>query len=69
MEYWKSQNGRQSGDPAKLARALIAIAEQNPPPRRFIAGADAIAGAEQKIADLKAQIEANRDLSTSLAFD
>ena len=69
VEYWKSQNGRQSGDPAKLARALITIANQNPPPRRFIAGADAIAGAEQKIADLKAQIEANRDLSTSLAFD
>jgi NAD(P)-dependent dehydrogenase (short-subunit alcohol dehydrogenase family) len=69
VEYWKSQNGRQSGDPAKLARALIAIADQNPPPRRVIAGADAIAGAEQKIADLKAQIEANRDLSTSLAFD
>ncbi len=69
VEYWKSQNGRQSGDPAKLARALITIAYQNPPPRRFIAGADAIAGAEQKIADLKAQIEANRELSTSLAFD
>jgi len=69
VEYWKSQNGRQSGDPAKLARALVAIADQNRPPRRFIAGADAIAGAEQKIADLKAQIEANRDLSTSLAFD
>ena len=69
VEYWKSQNGRQSGDPAKLARALITIASQEPPPRRFIAGADAIATAEQKIADLKAQIEANRDLSTSLAFD
>jgi NAD(P)-dependent dehydrogenase (short-subunit alcohol dehydrogenase family) len=69
VEYWKAQNGRQSGDPAKLARALIAIAGQNPPPRRFIAGADAVAGAEQKIADLKAQIEANRSLSTSLAFD
>ena len=69
VEYWKAQNGQQSGDPAKLARALVAIAGQNPPPRRFIAGADAIAGAEQKIADLKAQIEANRDLSTSLAFD
>jgi NAD(P)-dependent dehydrogenase (short-subunit alcohol dehydrogenase family) len=69
VEYWKSQNGQQSGDPAKLARALIAIAAQNPPPRRFIAGADAIAGAEQKIADLKGQIEANRALSTSLAFD
>ena len=69
LEYWKSQNGRQSGDPAKLARALVAIADQNPPPRRFIAGAEAIAGPEQKIADLKAQIAANRDLSTSLAFD
>ena len=69
VEYWKSQNGRQSGDPAKLARALLTIASQDPPPRRFIAGADAIATAEQKIADLKAQIEANRGLSTSLAFD
>jgi NAD(P)-dependent dehydrogenase (short-subunit alcohol dehydrogenase family) len=68
VEYWKSQNGRQSGDPAKLARALITIASQQTPPRRFIAGADAIATAEQKVADLKAQIEAYRELSTSLAF-
>ena len=69
VEYWKSQNGQQVGDPAKLARALLTIAEQEPPPRRFIAGADAIAGAEQKLLDLKAQIESNRTLSTSLAFD
>jgi len=54
---------------SKLARALLTIAGQEPPPRRFIAGADAIATAEQKIADLQAQIEANRDLSTSLDFD
>jgi NAD(P)-dependent dehydrogenase (short-subunit alcohol dehydrogenase family) len=69
LEFWKAQNGKQSGDPAKLARALIIIASQQPPPRRFIAGADAIATAEQKVADLKAQIDANRDLSTSLDFD
>jgi NAD(P)-dependent dehydrogenase (short-subunit alcohol dehydrogenase family) len=69
LEFWKAQNGRQSGDPAKLARALITIASQDPPPRRFIAGADAIASAEQKVAELKAQIDANRDLSTSLDFD
>ena len=69
LEYWKSQNGRQSGDPAKLARALVTISSEEPPPRRFIAGADAIATTEQKIADLKAQIEAYRELSTSLAFD
>jgi NAD(P)-dependent dehydrogenase (short-subunit alcohol dehydrogenase family) len=69
LEYWKSQNGRQSGDPAKLARAILTIASQEPPPRRFIAGADAIATTEQKIAELKEQIEAYRDLSTSLDFD
>ena len=69
LKFWKSQNGQQSGDPAKLARALITIASQDPPPRRFIAGADAIATAEQVVADLKSQIAAERDLSTSLAFD
>jgi len=69
LEFWKAQNGKQSGDPAKLARALITIASQEPPPRRFVAGDDAIATAEQKIADLKTQIDANRNLSTNLAFD
>jgi NAD(P)-dependent dehydrogenase (short-subunit alcohol dehydrogenase family) len=69
LDYWKSQNGKQSGDPAKLARALITIAGQEPPPRRFIAGADSIGAAKQKVADLQAQIDAYRDLSTSLSFD
>src|SRR6185295_232877 len=41
LEFWRAQNGQQSGDPAKLARALITIASLDPPPRRFIAGADA----------------------------
>ena len=69
VAYWKSMNGKQSGDPAKLARAIITIAGQSPPPRRFIAGADAIAGAEQKIVALKEDIESNRPLSTALGFD
>jgi NAD(P)-dependent dehydrogenase (short-subunit alcohol dehydrogenase family) len=69
MSAWKGTHGKQLGDPTKLARALIRIANQNPPPRRFLAGADAIATAEQKIADLQADIESNRALSTSLAFD
>jgi NAD(P)-dependent dehydrogenase (short-subunit alcohol dehydrogenase family) len=66
---WKATHGQQAGDPAKLAQALLAIASQQPPPRRFLAGADAISTAEQKIADLQADIESNRQLSTSLAFD
>jgi NAD(P)-dependent dehydrogenase (short-subunit alcohol dehydrogenase family) len=69
LEFWKSQNGKQGGDPAKLARALMTIAAQDEPPLRFIAGADAIETAQQTIATLQQQIEAFRGLSTSLAFD
>jgi NAD(P)-dependent dehydrogenase (short-subunit alcohol dehydrogenase family) len=68
-EFWESQNGKQQGDPAKLAQALLTIADEEQPPRRFIAGADAIGTAEQQIATLQQQIDAFRDLSTSLALD
>jgi NAD(P)-dependent dehydrogenase (short-subunit alcohol dehydrogenase family) len=68
-EFWKSQNGKQAGDPAKLAQALLTIAEEEQPPRRFIAGADAIGTAEQQIAALQQQIDAFRELSSSLAID
>jgi len=69
MQFWKGYDGQQSGDPAKLAQALITISNQNNPPRRFIAGADAIGTAEQVVALLQQQIAAYRNLSTSLAFD
>jgi NAD(P)-dependent dehydrogenase (short-subunit alcohol dehydrogenase family) len=68
LQMWNAANGQQSGDPAKLATALITIAKQDEPPRRFIAGADAIAMAEQKVAELQQQINAYRDLSTSLSY-
>ena len=69
LEYWEAQNGKQSGDPAKLAQALLTIAAQEKPPRRFLAGADAIATAELVVAELQAQIDAYRDLSSSLAHE
>jgi NAD(P)-dependent dehydrogenase (short-subunit alcohol dehydrogenase family) len=69
LEFWKSQNGKQGGDPAKLARALVTIADQQKPPARFIAGADSIDSTEKKIAALQEQVAVFRDLSTSLAFD
>jgi NAD(P)-dependent dehydrogenase (short-subunit alcohol dehydrogenase family) len=68
-EFWESMNGKQTGDPAKLAQALLTIADEPQPPRRFIAGADAIAQAEQQVARFQAEIDAFRDLSSSLALD
>jgi len=69
MEFWRGYNGQQSGDPAKLAQALIKISGEEKPPRRFIAGADAVATAEQVAATLQQQTEAYRELSSSLAYD
>jgi NAD(P)-dependent dehydrogenase (short-subunit alcohol dehydrogenase family) len=66
---WKAMNGRQQGDPAKFAAALVQIVDEEDPPVRWVAGADAVAGVEQKARDLLAQVDAHRDLSTSLAFD
>ncbi len=66
---WKSMNGLQSGDPAKLAGALVQLASQDEPPLRFAAGADAVRALEQKARDLLAQAGAYRELSSSLAHD
>ena len=69
VEAWNGMNGRQGGDPAKLATALIQLATSEEPPVRWVAGADAVAGVEQKAKDLLAQVEAHRGLSVSLSHD
>jgi NAD(P)-dependent dehydrogenase (short-subunit alcohol dehydrogenase family) len=66
---WNGMNGRQGGDPAKLAQALIALATSEQPPVRWVAGADAVAGVEQKARELLAQVDAHRGLSSSLAHE
>jgi NAD(P)-dependent dehydrogenase (short-subunit alcohol dehydrogenase family) len=66
---WKSMNGQQGGDPAKLANALVQLANQEEPPLRFAAGADAIATVEQKARNLLAQADAYRELSSNLDHD
>src|SRR5215207_1288853 len=61
MQFWKGANGQQTGDPAKLAKALVAIANEEKPPLRFLAGADAIATAEQVSTTLKQQADVYRE--------
>jgi hypothetical protein len=66
---WNAMNGQQGGDPAKLATVLVQLASRDEPPRRWVAGADAIATVEQKAKDLLAQADAYRELSSNLAHD
>ena len=62
-------NGRQGGDPAKLAAALVQLAGSDEPPLRWAAGADAVEARRAEGQDLLAQADAHRELSSSLAHD
>jgi NAD(P)-dependent dehydrogenase (short-subunit alcohol dehydrogenase family) len=66
---WTGMNGQQGGDPAKLAAALVTLSDSGNLPQRFVAGADAMAGVEDKLKTLQAQIDAQRDLSASLSIE
>jgi len=69
IEWWEEQGGQQPNDPARLAVALVEIASEEAPPRRFVAGADAVELATEKAARLREQANAYPDLSTSMAYD
>jgi NAD(P)-dependent dehydrogenase (short-subunit alcohol dehydrogenase family) len=66
---WQAMNGKQAGDPAKLARALVGLADSDEPPLRWVAGADAVESVEEKARLLLAQVDAHRALSTGLAHE
>ncbi|OAI58701.1 oxidoreductase [Ralstonia solanacearum] len=64
---WSGMDGKQGGDPAKLADAIVQLAGLDEPPVRFAAGADAVQTFETKANTLLAQADAYRKLSSSLA--
>jgi NAD(P)-dependent dehydrogenase (short-subunit alcohol dehydrogenase family) len=63
--FWKNENGNQQEDLAKLAEALIKLANESIPPKRWLAGADSIKIAEQKLTEFQQQIDESRNLSSS----
>jgi NAD(P)-dependent dehydrogenase (short-subunit alcohol dehydrogenase family) len=69
VDAWKNMDGKQGGDPAKLAQALVKLAALDEPPTRFAAGADAVQTFEAKAKALLSQAESHRGLSASLAYD
>ena len=69
VAVWKSMDGKQGGDPAKLADTLVKLVALKEPPTRFAAGADAVQTLEAKARTLLAQAQAHRELSISLAYD
>lgn len=66
---WSGMNGRQGGDPTKLAKAIVELGGLQNPPTRFAAGKDAVQVFEAKAQALISQAHANLALSTSLAIE
>jgi NAD(P)-dependent dehydrogenase (short-subunit alcohol dehydrogenase family) len=67
--FWASMDGQHAGDPVTLARALVELADSAEPPLRWVAGEDVDEAVEEKAGLLLAQVDAYRELSTSLAHD
>ena len=64
----QAKSGNQPGDPARAAQALLAlVAAENPPTRLFL-GEDALGVVEQKLAQMKSEIDAWDSLSRSTSF-
>jgi NAD(P)-dependent dehydrogenase (short-subunit alcohol dehydrogenase family) len=59
------RNHQQAGDPARLAAILVDLARREKPPLRFVAGSDAVAMFETKIASVSAELAQWRALSVT----
>lgn len=67
--YLYGGDGKQPGDPAKAAEAMIKVVESDDPPLRLVLGADAIGLLEQKQGAFSAELARWRRLGEATAFD
>jgi len=67
--YFASEDGRQLGDPAKAAAAIVAALDADEPPLRLVLGADALEGIRAKYQELSAELARWENLTRSTAFD
>ena len=66
--YAEAANHAQPGNPAKLAEALLAVANAANPPLRLALGSDAVARIEAKNSAVEQELAQWRDLSLSTDF-
>jgi NAD(P)-dependent dehydrogenase (short-subunit alcohol dehydrogenase family) len=65
---FEQRNGKQAGDPVRLAEAIVTLADETAPPMRFAAGAMAVNAMDAKIASLKTELEGWRSLGVATDF-
>jgi NAD(P)-dependent dehydrogenase (short-subunit alcohol dehydrogenase family) len=65
---FEQRNGRQPGDPVKLAEAMVQLANDAAPPMRFAAGAMAVTLWDAKLQTLHAELDKWRQLGSATDF-
>lgn len=64
-----AMSGRQIGDPARLGEAVVRLVNSDDPPAHLLLGSDAITLVECKLAELRAEYDAWKDVTLSTDFD
>jgi NAD(P)-dependent dehydrogenase (short-subunit alcohol dehydrogenase family) len=67
--YIESEDGRQAGDPAKAARAILTALDAEPPALRLALGSDAVDGIRAKHERLREELARWEDLARATTFD
>lgn len=61
--------GHEPGDPDRVAAAILRLADHPDPPAHLVLGADALGYAEQRMARLRAEMAAWREVALGVGFD
>jgi len=69
MALVRSVDGKQPGDPRKLARLVMAVADMADPPRQLIAGPDALAAVTARMDEIRQAMDAHRALTIDTNID
>jgi NAD(P)-dependent dehydrogenase (short-subunit alcohol dehydrogenase family) len=65
---FEQRNGKQAGDPVKLAEAIVTLSREATPPMRFAAGAMAVAAFDAKLVAMKTELDRWRALGLATDF-
>jgi hypothetical protein len=61
----EDKSGKQLGDPARAARAILALIEAKSPPTHLLLGSDALQLVRSKLADLRRDLDLWEDVTIS----
>lgn len=69
LQWLEAMDGKQPGDPAKAAQAMIQVVESDNPPLRLALGADAVSVIEEKLKAMNEELQAWKSVSVATAFE